>query len=171
LRILTILFLLHLTVGCAVHEITFMKPEGEFGKASKDGCGQIPLNFIYDDLAAKFKVLLNARAVYLSLVVPEGSTVEWYDSSMSVEVSDLNENIIAESLIKDERIKEVCSGIGLFSCKKYDQYYLFVEAPQIYERDNVKIKPPTPLVNGKAIKTSEINFKKVTENIVQAINC
>jgi hypothetical protein len=171
LRILSVLFFLHLAVGCAVHEISFMKPEGEYGKASKDGCGQIPLTFIYDNPEAKFKILLNARAVYLSLVVPEGSTVDWSDPSMSVEVSGVTENIISEPLIKDERVKEICSGIGLFSCRKYDQYYLFVEAPQIYETDNVKVKPPTPEINGKPIKTSEINFKKATENIVQAINC
>ncbi|RJY02185.1 hypothetical protein D5R81_19455 [Parashewanella spongiae] len=148
-----------------------MKPKGEDGIAVTDGCGQIPLVFKHSYTKADYKVMLTNNSLYFSLSVPQGSSINWLDTTMTLSTPSFNGTFNIDALIKDTKVKTYCSGLGVFNCKKYDFYYLWVDSEKVTNQKQINITPPTPIINGDKVPVSEIQFKKTTEHLLQSINC
>ncbi|MCW8879345.1 MAG: hypothetical protein OQJ89_16740 [Kangiellaceae bacterium] len=150
-----------------------MSPSGTNGKATINGCGQIPSTFRYKNKDSTYKVNLHTRSVYLTLEVVDGSRVDWLDRNLQVVIGNDVHHFIAKDLIKHRRVRDPCGGFTeAFNCKLYRKYYLSIDVPALGEEVNkVTIYPPKPLVNGKPFKVESIDFNKVTKILLQAINC
>ncbi|WP_173497377.1 hypothetical protein [Shewanella sp. ISTPL2] len=167
-----ILVLFILIAGCAPNTATFMSPKGLGGDVIINGCAQIPSTFRYEMEGASFKVNLGNNSVYLVVEVVDGSSVEWQNNEISVQVNNEKFTEKAKDLIQSDRIREPCGGFtSTFNCKSYRSYHLNIEFESLIGATKVKILPPIPMVNKVPFKVSEIEYKKVTKTLMQAINC
>jgi hypothetical protein len=66
-KIIVLILFSFCLLGCAPSTSTFMKPEGDFGKATINGCRQIPSTFRYESKNQLLKLLYIEIEFFLGL--------------------------------------------------------------------------------------------------------
>lgn len=161
-----------LVTGCAPHTATFMSPTGRGGDAVIQGCHQIPSTFRYEIDRADFEVNLGSNSVYLTVEAVDGSIVEWQNNEITVLVKNKKYTAKVKEFIRTDRVREPCGGLtASLNCNVYRTYNTSVDFESVIGANEVKIFPPIPMVNKIPFKVSEIEYKKVTKTLMQAINC
>ena len=170
-KILVLITFSFCLLGCAPSTSTFMKPEGNFGKTTIDGCGQIPNTFRYESEKSSFKISVHGNRVFFGFEAISTDEIKWKSSEVIIIVDGVSHSLAVNKL-KPSYLREPCGGFTKsFNCDSIQHYHSSVDIPSMDESSEVIVLPPTPLVNGSPIKVGEIKFKKVTETLWQALNC
>ncbi|TXH97385.1 MAG: hypothetical protein E6Q75_04800 [Rheinheimera sp.] len=161
-----------LIAGCAPHTATFMSPTGRGGDAIIQGCHQIPSTFRYEIDGSEFRINLGSNAVYLAIEAVDGSVVEWQNNEITILINNKKYTEKVKDFIRTERVREPCGGLtASLNCKVYRTYSTKIDFESIVDATEVRISPPVPMVNKTPFNVSEIEYKKVTKTLMQAINC
>ncbi|MDP2562458.1 hypothetical protein [Psychrobium sp. 1_MG-2023] len=170
-KVIVLLLLSFCLLGCAPSTSTYMKPEGNFGKATIDGCGQIPSTFRYESKKSAFKVTVYRNQILFGLEAVSNHEVKWSSSKLKV-IVDGQSHSLNVGEFKPSYLRQPCGGFAeAFNCAAIQHYYSDLELPNMMEASEVIIIPPTPLINGKPMKVDRIKFNKVTETVWSALNC
>lgn len=167
-----LLVFISMLLGCSLSTVSFMRPNGEFGVASIDGCSQIPDAFKYEEDNSTYLVKIFFESLSLSVEVLEKDVVVWRDRNVEISIDGKTTHLQAVDLIKYDYKRESCGGFtDILNCKTFQGYVLAVKIPSVENADRVVVKPPIPMINGKAMQVSEIKFNRVSETLFQAVNC
>jgi hypothetical protein len=169
-KIIVLILFSFCLLGCAPSTSTFMKPEGDFGKATINGCRQRPSTFRYESKKSAFKVTVYRNRILFGFEAVSNHEIKWESSEITVIIDGISHSLSVNEF-QPSYLRQPCGGFAdTFNCEAIQHYNSDIEVPNMIEASEVVIVLPSPLVNGKVIKVDKIKFNKVTETVWSALN-